>query len=158
MAGTVGLAAHRDSYFRPLKHVRAGDELFVTTPLGRIRYVVRETWIVEPDDTWVLEPTRHESVTLVTCYPFRYIGLAPQRFVVRADREDATEPDAADVAASGKRPDYGSKRLAPPSRAGKPAGRKSVKSTSREKSHDAETLKKPGQKRGFWKKVRSILS
>lgn len=158
LAGTVGLAAHRDSYFRPLKDVRVGDELFVTTPLGRIRYVVRETWIVEPDDTWVLDPTRHESVTLVTCYPFRYIGLAPQRFVVRAYRQDATEPEATDVVLIGTPPGDGSKRLAPASKAAKPAGRKSVKSTSRETSPAAESLKKPGQKRGFWKTLRSILS
>jgi sortase A len=158
-AGTVGLAAHRDSYFRALKDVRVGDELFVTTPLGRFRYVVSGTWIVRPEDTWVLSPTRHESVTLVTCYPFRYIGLAPQRFIVRADRRDEDMADATAAAAKGTIAGEGSMALAPTPHAVKPAGRKSLKPASREVSRKAKPGQKTvGRKRGFWKRLLLVFA
>ena len=86
--GNVGLAGHRDTFFRKLRDVRVGDEIVLTSLDGRTRYLVRETRVVEPGETWVLEPTERASVTLVTCYPFQFIGAAPQRFVVRADRLD----------------------------------------------------------------------
>jgi sortase A len=82
--GNAGFAAHRDTFFRPLKSVREGDEIVVTTPGGVYRYAVTGTSIVEPRDVAVLEPTADAILTLVTCYPFEYIGNAPQRFIVRA--------------------------------------------------------------------------
>jgi sortase A len=82
--GNAGFAAHRDTFFGPLKSVRKGDEVIVTTALGVYRYTVTGTRIVEPEDLTVLDPTSEALLTLVTCYPFDYIGSAPQRFVVRA--------------------------------------------------------------------------
>ncbi len=83
-AGNAGFAAHRDTFFRPLKFVREGDEVVVTTPQGVYRYGVTSTRIVEPGDVSVLDSTPDAILTLVTCYPFEYIGNAPQRFIVRA--------------------------------------------------------------------------
>ncbi|HXH25741.1 MAG TPA: class D sortase [Vicinamibacterales bacterium] len=84
-AGNVGLAGHRDTFFRRLKDIRPNDEIRLTTPEGQFVYRVADTWVVDPHDVWVLQPTPRPSVTLVTCYPFRYIGHAPQRFIVRAE-------------------------------------------------------------------------
>jgi sortase A len=84
--GNVALAAHRDTFFRPLKDVVVGDEIQVMTPRGEFLYDVRETTIVEPDDLSVLNPTERPSLTLITCYPFSYVGHAPRRFIVRAER------------------------------------------------------------------------
>lgn len=82
--GNVGLAAHRDTFFRRLRDIELDDEIRVTTPEGVRRYRVERTHVVEPDDVWVLDPTGYPALTLVTCYPFSYIGSAPQRFIVRA--------------------------------------------------------------------------
>ena len=82
--GNAGLAAHRDTFFRRLGEIKAGDEVRVVTPDGTFRYEVEGTKVVEPTDVWVLDPTERPSLTLVTCYPFRYIGPAPRRFIVRA--------------------------------------------------------------------------
>jgi len=84
-AGNAGLAGHRDSFFRGLKNIRAGDEVKVTTPTGVLRYTVQRTTIVDPDDVSVLSPTSRPTLTLVTCYPFYYIGAAPRRFIVQAE-------------------------------------------------------------------------
>ena len=83
--GNVGLAAHRDGLFRALKDIRAGDEVKVVTPRGEYSYRVSKTLIVDPDDVWVLAPTQAPTVTLITCYPFSFVGHAPQRFIVRAE-------------------------------------------------------------------------
>lgn len=85
-AGNSGLAGHRDTFFRGLRNVRAGDRITVTTPRDVLQYVVRQTRVVEPDDVGVLNPTPAQTLTLVTCYPFNYIGSAPQRFIVSATR------------------------------------------------------------------------
>jgi sortase A len=82
--GNAALAAHRDTIFRPLKDVRPGDRVLVETPRGTSEYVVRDTRIVEPTDLSVLDATGGQTLTLVTCYPFNFIGSAPQRFIVRA--------------------------------------------------------------------------
>jgi sortase A len=84
--GNCGIAAHRDGYFRPLKDVEVGDVLEIETPRGSTSYRIERTWIVGPDDVSVLDPTPVSSVTLVTCYPFYFVGSAPQRFIVRAVR------------------------------------------------------------------------
>jgi sortase A len=83
-SGNAGFAAHRDTFFRPLKSVQNGDEVIVTTTRGVFRYLVTGTRIVEPSDVSVLDPTPGATLTLVTCYPFDYVGSAPQRFIVQA--------------------------------------------------------------------------
>ena len=84
--GNSALAAHRDALFKPLERVRVGDLVRLRTPHGTLDYRVRETLIVGPEDLWVLDPTPTSMLTLISCYPFRYVGPAPQRFIVRADR------------------------------------------------------------------------
>ena len=82
--GNAAFAGHRDTFFRKLRDVRKGDEIVFTTAQGRHRYVVDELRVVDPRDVSVLEPTSGPVLTLVTCYPFNYIGSAPERFIVRA--------------------------------------------------------------------------
>src|SRR5262245_13174537 len=90
-SGNVGIAAHRDTFFREIRNIKASDVIRFTTPRGTVAYRVATTKIVPPSDVQVLEPTTEETITLVTCYPFYYIGPAPKRFVVQAtrDRSDA---------------------------------------------------------------------
>lgn len=83
-AGNVGLSAHRDTFFRPLKDLRIKDEIRFSTLNGNFRYEVESLRVVEPSDVGVLAPSGENVLTLVTCYPFFYIGAAPKRFVVRA--------------------------------------------------------------------------
>jgi sortase A len=83
--GNAALAGHRDTFFRGLRDVRTGDHILLTTPGGSARYVVKSTNVVDPSDVSVLAPTRRSTLTLVTCYPFNYIGAAPRRFIVRAE-------------------------------------------------------------------------
>jgi sortase A len=85
-AGNVVVAAHRDTFFRPLKDVRPGDALRFVTPDGAFDYVVVETEVVSPSRTDVLAPGSGRGATLITCYPFGFLGRAPHRFVVRAAR------------------------------------------------------------------------
>jgi sortase A len=82
--GNVGLAGHRDTLFRPLKDLRVNDEIQFTTPRGDFRYEVESLRIVDPDDTGVLAASGENVLTLVTCYPFYYVGPAPKRWIVRA--------------------------------------------------------------------------
>ncbi len=88
--GNVGLAAHRDTFFRRLGDIRPDDEILVVMPGETLRYRVDDTNVVEPTDVWVLDPTDRPALTLVTCYPFSFIGSAPQRFIVRAYLAPAT--------------------------------------------------------------------
>jgi sortase A len=83
--GNVGLAAHRDGLFRPLEEIKAKDEVRVVTPRGEYHYRVTNIHIVDPDDVWVLAPTKRPTVTLITCYPFSFVGNAPRRFIVQAE-------------------------------------------------------------------------
>lgn len=82
--GNAVVAAHRDTFFRPLHLVQSGDLIRVLTEHGSYNYRVELTEVVSPDDVRVLEPTTEPTLTLVTCYPFFYVGPAPQRYVVRA--------------------------------------------------------------------------
>jgi sortase A len=84
--GNVGIAAHRDTYFRPLRNIRRGDIVTLTTLRGDYRYRVVSTKIVKPEDVAVLDPDSNQILTLVTCYPFFFVGSAPNRFIVRAQR------------------------------------------------------------------------
>jgi sortase A len=86
--GNSGLAGHRDGFFRGLKDIAPGDAIVLETLQGIESYRVERTWIVNPDDVSVLDPTPTRSLTLVTCYPFYFVGSAPQRFIVRAARVD----------------------------------------------------------------------
>ena len=82
--GNVGLAGHRDTFFRKLRDINPDDEIRVTTKDGVFHYYVQRTDIVQPKDVWVLNATSYPALTLVTCFPFNYVGSAPQRFIVRA--------------------------------------------------------------------------
>lgn len=82
--GNAAIAAHRDTHFLPLKDLRSGDELSLLTSEGTFRYQVEWIRIVEPTAIEVLAPTDHAALTLITCYPFSYLGDAPQRYIVRA--------------------------------------------------------------------------
>jgi sortase A len=82
--GNSGIAGHRDGFFRGLKDIAEGDVIELETAKGRESYRVERTWIVDPEDVSVLDPTPNRALTLVTCYPFYYVGPAPRRFIVRA--------------------------------------------------------------------------
>jgi len=82
----LAIAAHRDSFFRPLKDVRLNDEILFTTPEGTTEYRVVSAKIVGPKDTFVLDNDTEDTMTLITCYPFSYIGPAPKRFIVEATK------------------------------------------------------------------------
>jgi sortase A len=84
--GNVALAGHRDTFFRGLRQIRKDDEITLTTLSGSFRYRVESTRAVEPEATEVLDDAENELLTLVTCYPFNFVGSAPQRFIVRAYR------------------------------------------------------------------------
>jgi sortase A len=84
-AGNVSVSSHRDGFFRKLKDIRVGDAIVVDTRAATYRYVVEEIRVTEPADTVVLWPGDVPELTLVTCYPFNFIGHAPQRYVVRAE-------------------------------------------------------------------------
>jgi len=82
--GNMAIGGHRDTFFRPLRNIRNNDIIFLTTLHGSYRYVVTSTEITGPDDTEVLDPSPEPMLTLISCYPFSYVGPAPKRFVVRA--------------------------------------------------------------------------
>jgi sortase A len=101
--GNIGIAAHRDGFFRNLKDVAIDDELHLALEGQSLRYRVVDLAVVLPHEVGVLAPTDVPSVTLVTCYPFYFVGAAPQRYIVRARRDDAPDdgPGAAVEEASG---------------------------------------------------------
>jgi sortase A len=82
--GNVGLAGHRDTFFRPLKDLKIKDEVQLSTVEGSFMYEVESLRVVEPDNVGVLAPSGENVLTLVTCYPFYYVGPAPKRWIVRA--------------------------------------------------------------------------
>jgi len=85
-AGNIAFTGHRDTFFRPLRKIRSNDIIVVTTLQGEYRYRVVSTKVVGPNDVAVLDPSAKEVLTLVTCYPFYFVGAAPERFIVRAER------------------------------------------------------------------------
>ena len=91
--GNVGISGHRDTFFRPLRNIRGNDMVTLTTLLGEFRYRVVSASIVRPDNIAVLAPTENQILTLVTCYPFYYVGPAPSRFIVRAERIAGTSSE-----------------------------------------------------------------
>ena len=84
--GNVGISGHRDTFFRPLRKIEPNDIVTLTTMAGEYRYRVLSTKVVGPDDVAVLDAGDDETLTLVTCYPFYFVGPAPDRFIVRAQR------------------------------------------------------------------------
>ncbi len=82
--GNTGLAGHRDTFFRPLRDIRKKDVIRVQTLGSMFEYVVEDIQIVGPKDVKVLKPDGRPLLTLVTCYPFNYVGSAPKRFIVQA--------------------------------------------------------------------------
>jgi sortase A len=84
--GNIGIAGHRDTFFRPLRNTERNDIITLTTPGGEYHYRVVSTKVVSPSDVGVLNPDGTEILTLVTCYPFYFVGAAPSRFIVRAER------------------------------------------------------------------------
>jgi sortase A len=86
--GNIGIAGHRDTFFRPLRDIEEGDIVRLTTLQGTWEYEVEEAWVTDPTDTDVLRNEAGAVLTLVTCYPFSYIGPAPDRFIVRAKKLD----------------------------------------------------------------------
>ena len=95
--GNVGLAGHRDTFFRALRNIRRDDTIELETTSGTYRYQVSSTRIVTPRDVSVLRPSGEPTLTLVTCYPFYYVGSAPKRFIVHAT-EVATVANAGKAA------------------------------------------------------------
>lgn len=92
MPGNVGIAGHRGTTFRPIQHLRVGDPLRLSTRDATYEYRVVRTFIVDPRDVYVLDPTTVPSLTLVTCYPFTFIGPAPRRYIIRAELTEAAAP------------------------------------------------------------------
>jgi sortase A len=86
-SGNCVISAHRDTHFRALKDIQHGDEIVVETRSGKFRYRVTGMRVVEPSNTSVLEASTGSEMSLITCYPFYWVGPAPRRFVVRAELE-----------------------------------------------------------------------
>jgi sortase A len=84
--GNIALTGHRDTFFRPLRNIRLDDIVTLRTLQGDYRYRVLATQVVSPDHVSVLNPGRSETLTLITCHPFYFVGGAPNRFIVRAER------------------------------------------------------------------------
>jgi len=83
-SGNVGIAGHRDTFFRPLRYLHPDDRITLTTVRGSYEYSVESIRVVDPNDTQALRASSEPVLTLITCYPFYYVGPAPQRFIVRA--------------------------------------------------------------------------
>ena len=157
-SGNTALAGHRDTFFRPLKKVRLGDRVRITTPRGVHEYVVRETKVVGPADVSVLRPTREKTLTLITCYPFNFIGSAPKRFIVRASsvetpiRADAAAEPVLTYASVLAKPTPAKQKARKPLKHRKPRGvGAGLKPTA---------IKAPPDKakKGFWRKLGRLFS
>jgi sortase A len=96
--GNVGIAGHRDGFFRPLKDIKVGDTLTLDTMAGTEVYAVDNITLTIPDDVSVLASTTKPTLTLVTCYPFYFIGDAPQRYIVRCSLKEKAGVKSASVA------------------------------------------------------------
>jgi sortase A len=91
--GNIGIAGHRDGFFRRLKDIAVGDAIDLVTTRGRVTYIVDQLEIVSPSDVSVLQSQSVPSLTLITCYPFYFVGDAPQRFIVRASMASVQADD-----------------------------------------------------------------
>lgn len=97
-SGNIGIAGHRNTHFRKLEWIRRGDEMLVSTPEGEFRYLVEWVRLFTPYDLEVLNPEHGPAVTLVTCFPFEYVGSAPLRYIVRALPDENTKSRLQSVA------------------------------------------------------------
>jgi len=114
-SGNVAIAGHRDSFFRPLRKVKVGDDILLDTPDERVHYRVSSLRVVNSYEVSVIGATRDATLTLVTCYPFWFIGQAPDRFVVRATRvEDSADAASTSAAYQASEPDHASYIDVPP--------------------------------------------
>ena len=105
-SGNLGIAGHRDGFFRGLQDIAPGDVLELVRPQHSDRYAVSQIRIVTPEDTSVLNPTAVPTLTLVTCFPFYFVGHAPKRYIVTAQLDPAHEsyiPAREDISSTGKR-------------------------------------------------------
>jgi sortase A len=91
-AGNLGIAGHRDGFFRGLKDVTTGDEIKLALPEGEVTYVIDQITVVTPQDVSVLQPRPISSITLVTCFPFYFVGSAPERYIVSASLRADAQP------------------------------------------------------------------
>jgi sortase A len=110
--GNSGIAGHRDGFFRGLQNIAPGDTIEIETLRTTDVYRVERTWIVEPEDVSVLDPTATRSITLVTCYPFYYVGSAPLRYIVRAVQVADNAPAVHVSRNSSRREEVSMRRLA----------------------------------------------
>lgn len=94
VGGNIGIAGHRDTFFRPLRKVRTGDKIELLTRLGKQTYRVDQIKVTSPKDVGVLQPRPTPSLTLVTCYPFYYFGSAPKRYIVTASLDTRSSAEA----------------------------------------------------------------
>lgn len=99
-SGNVAIAAHRDTFFHALRDIRYRDIITLNTLRGSYQYEVESVEVVEPDDTEVLADSRNPTLTLITCYPFYYVGPAPKRFIVRATQVALDPPTEVHVTAA----------------------------------------------------------
>jgi sortase A len=99
--GNVGIAGHRDTHFRPLRAIRPGDEIVVKARDSTLRYYVDTITIIHPTRMDILDPTDGPTLTLVTCFPFEFIGNAPMRFIVRAVPKPESDSGGASASAGG---------------------------------------------------------
>jgi sortase A len=90
--GNLGIAGHRDGFFRGLKDVTQGDEIKLALPEGEATYVIDEITVVTPQDVSVLQPRPNSTITLVTCFPFYFVGSAPERYIVSASLRADAQP------------------------------------------------------------------
>ena len=100
--GNSGIAGHRDGFFRGLKDVGLGDTIELETLQEKQIYRIDRAWIVDPEDVSVLDPTPEQSITLVTCYPFYFVGSAPQRYIVRAVRAEPPDVPSLELVSTGR--------------------------------------------------------
>jgi len=91
--GNLGIAGHRDGFFRVLKDIKTGDAVLLDIAGKTQEYAVKQVQIVTPEDVQVLAPTAAPTLTLVTCYPFYFVGSAPQRYIVTASIKTSSQPD-----------------------------------------------------------------
>lgn len=117
VGGNIGIAGHRDGFFRGLKDVREGDRIELVTPRGTENYTIDRIATVNPDDVSVLAPRSKPSITLVTCFPFYFVGSAPQRYIVQAsiiEADPQKQNDGEQPATDARSPGTLSKSSLPP--------------------------------------------
>ena len=98
--GNIGIAGHRNTHFKKMEWIRQGDEMILTNAHDRYRYLVESIRLVTPDDVEVLDASLGPAITIVTCFPFEYVGNAPQRFIVRAVPDEETRSRLLQVTSS----------------------------------------------------------